>query len=78
MPTNWRLRRLLAQREIGQSELIVETAEALGVKRNTVRGVIAGNKTSQPIETHIADRLGVLREDIFGGQRHGRIVPRKK
>lgn len=77
MPINWRLRQLLADKEMTQSELVVVVAGALMVKRQSVRNVISGGRAKR-IEDAIAARLGVSREDIFAGRAHHRIVPRKK
>jgi hypothetical protein len=65
MAINWRLKRLLIDREMTQIELTVKTAEALGVKRATVRGVFTGHKTSENIEAFVSSYLGVTREFLF-------------
>lgn len=71
---NWRFRKLLANREITQNDLTIETAITLGVKKSTVRGVITGFKTSERIETYIAERLNAPREYLFGRSKHKTIV----
>ncbi len=79
MAINWRLKRLLVDKEIMQAELVVETSEALNVKKQTVLGVITGHKRSARIEEHIAARLGDSREDLFSYRRqHHSILPGKR
>jgi hypothetical protein len=74
---NWRLRKVLAEKEIDQFGLIIETADALGVKPSTVRNVFTGHKTSKRIEEYLASRLGTSRDHLFAGSKHRRILPTK-
>jgi DNA-binding Xre family transcriptional regulator len=77
MPINWRLRQLLVDKEMTQSQLITEVAETLKVKRQSVRNVISGSRAKR-IEDAIAARLGALRNDLFFRHGHKRIVSGKR
>lgn len=75
---NWRLKRVLANKELTQIELIVETSEVLGVKQQTVRSVMTGWKRAERIEVYVADRLGVSRDYLFSSRKHKKSIARNK
>lgn len=75
---NWRLKRVLANKELTQIELIVETSEVLGVKQQTVRSVMTGWKRAERIEVYVADRLGVSRDYLFSSRKPKKSIARNK
>jgi lambda repressor-like predicted transcriptional regulator len=75
---NWPLIRLLAKRQITERDIVVEAAEALGVKPVSVYNVVEGHRQTKRTEEWIARRLDVPIGDIFPHRKHKHIVAQKK